>query len=69
MIKKQYLTLKEASDYTNIPVPTLRLFRSQGRGPESFLLGNRVTYEAGKLQAWIASQKAGSVRGDSITSD
>lgn len=69
MIQKQYLTLKEASDFTNIPVPTLRLFRAQGRGPESFLLGNRVTYEIGALQAWIGSQKADSVRGDFVAAD
>lgn len=69
MIQKQYLTLKEASDFTNIPVPTLRLFRSQGRGPESFRLGGRVTYEVEKLQAWIESQRAGSVRGDFVAVD
>jgi hypothetical protein len=59
----KYLTLKEASYYTRIPVPTLRLFRAQGRGPESFLLANRVTYEVEKLDQWIAEQKASTVRG------
>lgn len=62
-ITAQYLTLKEASALTRIPVATLRLFRAQGRGPESFLLGNRVTYDAEKLAQWINQQKAGTVRG------
>lgn len=59
----KYMTLPEASEYTRIPVPTLRLFRAQGRGPESFLLGNRVTYCKEKLDQWIEAQKADTVRG------
>lgn len=63
--KAKYLSIKEASVYTAIPVATLRLFRAQGRGPESFLMEGRVKYEVERLDQWIEEQKAGTARGAS----
>lgn len=62
-IAKKYIRLEEASVYSGIPVNTLRLYRAQGRPPESFKIAGRVVYELEKFQKWIDEEKSRSARG------
>ena len=55
------LRIEEVSARTGVPVPTLRWWRHNGTGPESFKLGRRVVYEQADVQAWIAAQRRGGI--------
>jgi hypothetical protein len=57
------LSTAETSIYTGIPASTLRFWRHQGSGPASYSIGARVFYDVVDLDAWVAAQKAASVRG------
>lgn len=58
------LRTAEVSEQTGIPAATLRWWRHRGEGPPSFKLGKKtVVYLADDLTAWIAAEKAGTVRG------
>ena len=50
------LTLKQTSEQTHIPVPTLRWYRAKGIGPKTFLLGGRVMAREDDVDAWIQEQ-------------
>lgn len=52
------LTIEEVSDWTRLPVATLRFKRSRGEGPPSLKLGRRVLYRYEAVEAWIESQAA-----------
>jgi hypothetical protein len=62
-IYSQRLTLRQASDYLNVPQNTLRWWRTCNTGPRSYALGGKVFYDRGDLDAWVGNQKAGSLRG------
>ena len=57
------LTLRQASEYLNIPVNTLRWYRTCGTGPRSYSLGGKVFYDKADLDAWVATEKAATARG------
>jgi predicted DNA-binding transcriptional regulator AlpA len=64
MSPKDFLTITEVSDDTGIPVATLRRYRAQNIGPESFRIAGRgVVYSRQSLDDWIAAQMASTVRG------
>jgi predicted DNA-binding transcriptional regulator AlpA len=53
----EILLMEEVSELTRIPLSTLRYYRHTGRlGPRSFLLGGRVVYKRGDVEAWIESR-------------
>lgn len=61
---KEYLTTREVSDLTGIPMATLRTWRSRNDGPASFVVGQRrVMYRRAQLEAWLGAQEASSTRG------
>lgn len=61
---ESYLTTKQVSDTTGIPVGTLRFWRHCNTGPESMTLGRkRVVYKLSKLNEWLAAQEDNNVRG------
>ncbi|MDI9941803.1 MULTISPECIES: helix-turn-helix transcriptional regulator [Rhodococcus] len=61
---EQYLTTKQVSERTGIPVSTLRYYRAKGIGPESHVQGkSRVVYKLSKLQEWLVAQESNGVRG------
>lgn len=61
---REYLSTKEVSDLTGIPVGTWRFWRHRGQGPESFTLGTkRVVYRRSEIERWIADQEASTRRG------
>lgn len=57
------LTVTQVSDETLTPVGTLRYWRHNGTGPESFKLGRRVVYRRSAVDAWIAAQELATTRG------
>lgn len=58
------LSTAEASKYTGIAESTLRYYRHIGStGPASYTLSSRVFYDLVDLDAWIAAEKAKSLRG------
>lgn len=59
------LTLRQASEYLNIPVNTLRWYRTCGTGPRSYSLGGKVFYDRADLNDWVATEKAATARGGS----
>ena len=59
---RRSLTIEEASEYTGLPVATLRWKRAKGEGPIGYLLGRRLRYDREDLDAWIAAQKAATAR-------
>lgn len=57
------LSTAGASIYTGIPESTLRYYRHLGVGPASYRIRHRVVYDVADLDAWIAAEKAKTVRG------
>lgn len=45
----------EVSQYTGIPVATLRWWRANGLGPKSARLGRRVKFRKSDVEAWISA--------------
>lgn len=60
---KELLTTREVSETYYIPVATLRYWRCQDLGPESFAIGRRVLYRREALEQWISEQEAATRRG------
>jgi hypothetical protein len=59
----QRLTLKQTSEYLNIPENTLRWWRTINEGPRSYALGRKVFYDRVDLDQWTDSQKMATARG------
>jgi hypothetical protein len=57
------LTLKQATEYLNIPENTLRWWRTCNEGPRSYALGRKVFYDRDDLDRWAEVQKAATTRG------
>lgn len=57
------MTLRQASEYLNVPENTLRWWRTCNQGPRSYALGRKVFYDRADLDQWVESQKAVTARG------
>lgn len=55
MSDPQYLTTKEAADFTRFTAGTLRNMRSEGRGPRFRRVGKAVRYRVADLIEWMES--------------
>jgi predicted DNA-binding transcriptional regulator AlpA len=53
------MTPEQASEWLQVPVPTLKNWRSQGEGPPYVKVGRFVRYEPGSLAAWVKKQTVG----------
>ena len=51
------MTTQETSEFTRVPVETLRYWRWRGEGPPSFKLGRRVMYQRTDVAAWIEAAR------------
>lgn len=47
-----YMTTYEAADFLGFTAGTLRVWRSQGKGPNYYKVGSTVRYEMDDLEAW-----------------
>ena len=50
--KPSYMTTYEAADFLGFTAGTLRVWRSQGKGPNFYKVGSTVRYEMDDLEAW-----------------
>jgi predicted DNA-binding transcriptional regulator AlpA len=55
----EIMSPRQVSEYTSVPLGTLRYWRHCGFGPASFTLGRRVVYRRAEVERWIAAQEAG----------
>lgn len=49
-----YLTLRQVSEHTGIPLQTLYRYRSEGTGPTGLKIGGVVRIHRDDLDAWLA---------------
>lgn len=58
------MTVAEAAQFLRLAPATLRSWRHQGRGPQSFNFGGRIFFKTKDLEAWAAAQYAQAVGED-----
>lgn len=51
-VKPSYMTTREAADFLGFTAGTLRVWRSQGKGPSYYKVGNAVRYKIDDVEAW-----------------
>jgi excisionase family DNA binding protein len=49
----ELLSIGETAAYLNVPVDTLRKWRSQGTGPRCAKLGKHLRYRQAEVDRWI----------------
>jgi DNA-binding transcriptional MerR regulator len=54
---------REAAEYAGVAESTLRYYRHADIGPACYSIGSKVYYDVADLDAWLAAQKAASLRG------
>ena len=59
----EILGSKQVSEWTGVPVGTLRYWRHTNEGPPSFCLGRRVVYRRDQVERWIETQEQTTRRG------
>ena len=52
----ELLSVRELASYLGVPVSTLYLWRSRGRGPGGFRMGKQLRYRATDVGAWLEQQ-------------
>ena len=62
----ELMTTKDVSDELQIPVGTLRYYRSCGCGPVSFRVAGRVRYRRADVMAWVQDQERNTRRGNGV---
>ena len=50
--KPSHMTTREAADFLGFTAGTLRVWRSQGKGPSYYKVGRMIRYEVDDLEAW-----------------
>ena len=53
---RELLTESDVSALYNIPKPTLKTWRSRGKGPNHVKIGSKVLYRHEDVKAWINSR-------------
>lgn len=51
------LTIEELAGYLDVPVSTIRDWRTDGKGPRAIKVGARVRYTVSDVRAWLAAQR------------
>ena len=51
-VKPSYMTTREVAAFLGLTAGTLRVWRSQGKGPNYYKAGSTVRYEMDDLEAW-----------------
>lgn len=47
-----YMTTREVAAFLGLSAGTLTVWRSQGKGPNYYKVGNAVRYKIGDVEAW-----------------
>lgn len=66
-VSDRWLTIWEAAEEVNRPVPTLRDWRKKNRGPKGFIVEGRLMYAMSELNRWKAEQQAAAARSSGST--
>jgi excisionase family DNA binding protein len=53
MIEDRLWSVEEVSYYLGVPVNTLYMWRSEGKGPASRRVGRHLRYRAEDVRAWV----------------
>jgi excisionase family DNA binding protein len=56
------LSVRQLADYLGVPVSTVYLWRTQGRGPCGFRVGKQVRYRAEDVARWLDEQASPEMR-------
>ncbi len=51
------LTIEALSEYLDVPVPTIRDWRTDGKGPCAIRVGGRVRFAVSDVLRWLAEQR------------
>ena len=51
------LSIEELAEYLHVPVPTIRDWRTDGKGPCAIKVGGRVRFATSDVLAWLVSQR------------
>ncbi|MFN2561853.1 MAG: helix-turn-helix domain-containing protein [Jatrophihabitans sp.] len=52
------LTLHEVAELLRVPDATLRYWRHQHTGPDSYKIGRHVRYPRSEVQRWLRNQRS-----------
>jgi excisionase family DNA binding protein len=55
-MSNQLLTIQELADELQVPVQTVYLWRSLGKGPRGARIGKHVRYRRADVDAWLEKQ-------------
>ncbi|MBS2938929.1 helix-turn-helix domain-containing protein [Nocardioides sp. J2M5] len=51
------LSIEELAEYLQVPITTIRDWRTDGKGPCAIKVGGRVRYATSDVLAWLGSQR------------
>ena len=51
------LSIEELAEYLDIPVSTIRDWRTDGKGPRAIRLGGRLRFAVSDVQTWLGEQR------------
>jgi excisionase family DNA binding protein len=51
------LSIDELAEYLDVPVTTIRDWRTDGKGPCAIKVGGRVRFATSDVVAWLSSQR------------
>jgi len=54
---RDWLSAKEAAEYTGLGFSTLAKLRLKGGGPAYSKIGAKITYHKGDIDAWLKSKR------------
>jgi excisionase family DNA binding protein len=58
MDEPKLLTLREVSEWLNVPPATLYDWRKDHKGPPGFRVGQNLRYERAAVERWLDEQRA-----------
>lgn len=51
------LSIEELAEYLDIPVSTIRDWRTDGKGPRAIRLGGRLRFAVSDVRTWLGEQR------------
>ena len=55
---RELWTIKQVSDFLNVPVGTLYQWRYKGYGPPAWKVGKALRYDAAAVRRWLVEEVA-----------
>lgn len=56
---RRLATVEEVSDYLGVPIDTLYVWRSRGKGPRAGKVGKHLRYRWDDVEAWFDENASG----------